>query len=60
MQQTAASTQHVTDSIGAVSRAANDTGQAASEMLSAADGLSQQAAELTSEVTAFVAGVRAA
>ena len=60
VQQTAASTQEVTTTIGGVNQAANDTGTAAGQVLGAASGLSKQAEQLTSEVTSFVAGVRAA
>ncbi len=59
VQQTAVSTQAVTDTISGVSQAANDTGAAAGEVLGAASGLSQQAAQLTNEVNSFVAGIRA-
>ncbi|MGY4624081.1 hypothetical protein ACVWY3_001837 [Bradyrhizobium sp. USDA 4486] len=43
-----------------VSKAATETGIAASEVLSAADGLSRQAEQLTNEVGSFVEDVRAA
>ena len=60
VEQTTASTREVTDSLVAVSRVANDTGEAACDVLRAADELSHQAAVLTEEVSAFVAGLRAA
>ncbi len=60
VQQTAASTQLVTGNISGVSRAANDTGTAATEVLAAAGDLSQQAETLSAEVTRFIAQVRAA
>jgi methyl-accepting chemotaxis protein len=60
VQQTAASTQEVTATIAGVSQAANDTGASAGQVLSAANDLSRQAALVTSEVNAFVAGVRSA
>ena len=60
VQQTAARTQEVTTTIASVSQAANDTGAAADQVLEAASGLAQQADSLTSEVNAFVTGVRAA
>jgi methyl-accepting chemotaxis protein len=60
VQQTAASTQDVTTTIGGVSQAASETGAAAGLVLTAASGLSEQAAQLTAEVNTFVAGVRAA
>ncbi|MDR3536193.1 MAG: HAMP domain-containing methyl-accepting chemotaxis protein [Acetobacteraceae bacterium] len=60
VQQTATSTDDVTTTIAGVNRAANDTGAAASQVLGAANGLSQQAEQLTAEVHSFVAAVRAA
>ena len=50
----------MTVNIGGVSKAANDTGAAADQVLGAAGGLSQQSEQLTAEVNHFVAGVRAA
>jgi methyl-accepting chemotaxis protein len=58
--QTAQATQEVTTNIGGVSDAANETGDAASLVLSAASNLSKQAEQLSGEVTTFLAGVRAA
>ncbi len=60
VQQTAQAAQDVTANIGGVSQAANDTGAAASEVLGAAAGLSRQAAQLSSQVEVFLAGVRTA
>jgi methyl-accepting chemotaxis protein len=60
VQQTAQATGAVTQNISAVSRGANDTGAAASQVLSAASELSRQSERLTGEVNAFVAEVRAA
>ena len=60
VQKTAVSTQEVTITIVGVSRAANETGALAGQVLGAANDLSQQAQQLTNEVNAFVAGVRAA
>lgn len=60
VQQTAASTQEVTATIAGVSQAANDTGAAAGQVLGAANDLSRQAGQVTSEVSNFVAGLRAA
>jgi len=60
VQQTAASTEAVTANISGVSLAANDTGTAARQVLGAAGELSRQAEALSREVSAFVAGVRAA
>jgi methyl-accepting chemotaxis protein len=49
-----------TVNIAGVSQAANETGAAASEVLDAASGLSEQAEQLTAEVDSFVASIRAA
>jgi methyl-accepting chemotaxis protein len=59
VQQTSASTLSVTANIAGVSQAAKDTGRAADQVLQAADGLAQQAGQMTAEVARFVAGVRA-
>jgi len=50
----------VTANIGGVSTAANETGNAASQVLSSASNLSKQAEQLAAEVNTFLAGVRAA
>jgi methyl-accepting chemotaxis protein len=60
VQQTSQAAQEVTVSINSVSHASNDTGAAAGLVLAAACDLSKQAGQLTGEVNAFVAGVRAA
>jgi methyl-accepting chemotaxis protein len=60
VNQTAQATQQVTTNIGGVSTAANETGGAASLVLTAASNLSKQAEQLSGEVNAFLAGVRAA
>ena len=60
VQQTAASTNAVTSNITGVSQAANDTGAAAGQVLSAARDLSRQAEDLSRQVTSFVGEVRAA
>ena len=60
VQQTAVSTRTVTDNIAGVSRAANETGAAAGQVLDAAGGLSRQAETLSSEVRSFLTSVRAA
>ena len=60
VQETAASTETVSTNIAGVSRAANDTGAAASQVLSAAGQLSLQAEQLSQEVSRFVGEVRAA
>jgi methyl-accepting chemotaxis protein len=59
-QQTAASTHNVSSNILGVTQAANTTGAAASQVLSAAGSLTRQAEQLTGEVNTFIAGVRAA
>jgi methyl-accepting chemotaxis protein len=58
--QTAEATKEVTTNIGGVSTAANETGNAAGLVLTAASNLSKQAEQLSGEVSAFLAGVRAA
>jgi methyl-accepting chemotaxis protein len=60
VQQTAEATQEVTVNIAGVGRAAAETGSAATQVLGAAGGLSQQSERLSAEVRAFVADVRAA
>jgi len=60
VQRTAQATEAVTLNIGAVSRGANETGAAAAQVLAAASALSRQSGQLSSEVTGFVAEVRAA
>jgi len=60
VQQAAVGTQEVASNIAGVQQAANDTGAAATHVLSAAQELSQQAERLTGEVGDFLAGVRSA
>ncbi|GAA4256536.1 methyl-accepting chemotaxis protein [Azospirillum formosense] len=60
VQQAAVGTQEVASNIAGVQQAANDTGTAATHVLSAAQELSQQAERLTGEVGDFLAGVRSA
>ncbi len=60
VQQAAVGTQEVASNIAGVQQAANDTGTAASHVLSAAQELSQQAERLTGEVGEFLTGVRSA
>jgi methyl-accepting chemotaxis protein len=60
VSQTAQATKEVTTNIGGVSTAANETGNAASHVLSAASNLSKQAEQLAGEVNTFLEGVRAA
>ncbi len=54
VQEAATGTQEVSIHIVAVSRAAEQTGDAASEVLGAAESLSQQAALLSDKVSAFI------
>jgi methyl-accepting chemotaxis protein len=58
--QTAKATKDVTANIDGVGAAANETGNAAGRVLSAASNLSKQAEQLSHEVGSFIAGVRAA
>jgi methyl-accepting chemotaxis protein len=60
VQQTAAGTQDVTANIAGVSQAATETGVAATEVLTAAGGLSRHSDTLSRELARFVAGIRAA
>jgi methyl-accepting chemotaxis protein len=60
VQQTTEAAQEVTVGISGVSQAARETGAAASLVLTAATDLSKQAERLSSEVSTFLAGVRAA
>jgi methyl-accepting chemotaxis protein len=60
VQQTAQAAQEVSVSIGGVSQAAQETGTATGLVLTAATDLSKQAKQLSNDVHAFVAGVRAA
>jgi methyl-accepting chemotaxis protein len=60
VQQTSQAAQEVTVGVSGVSQAASETGAAAGMVLTAAADLSKQAEQLSSEVNAFVAGVRAA
>ncbi|MGI4748509.1 MAG: methyl-accepting chemotaxis protein [Janthinobacterium lividum] len=58
VQQTALSTRIVTTNIAGVSRAVNDTGGAARQVLGAAGNLSRQAEHLSAEVNSFISKVR--
>jgi methyl-accepting chemotaxis protein len=60
VQQAAHGTQEVTSNISGVQQAANDTGAAATQVLGAAEQLSQQSNDLASQVNRFLADVRAA
>jgi methyl-accepting chemotaxis protein len=60
VQQAAQGTGDIANNIGGVSRAANETGAAAVQVLSAAGELSKQSETLRHDVDAFLATVRAA
>jgi len=60
VQQSAQGTEQVSANIGGVTKAAADTGQASSEVLSAATELSKQSDTLRLEVRRFLTEVRAA
>ncbi len=60
VQETAISTRTVTNNIAGVSRAVNETGTSAGQVLDAAGGLSRQAETLSSEVKSFLGSIRAA
>ena len=60
VQQAARGTEEVSGNVVEVRLAATQTGAAATQVLSASDGLSQQAATLRREVETFLAGIRAA
>jgi methyl-accepting chemotaxis protein len=60
VSEAATGTGEVTGNIGTVARAADETGRAASEVLGAASGLSQQSEHLSAEMRRFLATIRAA
>jgi methyl-accepting chemotaxis protein len=60
VQQAAAGTREVTSNIAGVSQAATETGTAASQVLTASDGLSKEAASLSADVSDFGRDVREA
>jgi methyl-accepting chemotaxis protein len=60
VQEAARGTQEMSSNISGVREASTATGAAASQVLSAAGGLSRQATTLTGEVNHFIAGVKAA
>ncbi|MGO4717402.1 protoglobin domain-containing protein [Bradyrhizobium sp. 2TAF24] len=60
VQEAADGTGRVSSNIGNVTRAASETGATASQVLSSATALSQQSAQLRTEVDKFLATVRAA
>ncbi len=60
VSQAATGTSEVTGTIAGVAQASEETGAAASQVLSAASELSRQSEHLNAEVTRFLATVRAA
>ena len=60
IQQAASGTQDVTSNISGVQQAATDAGAAATQVLGAAEHLSQQSKDLAGQVNRFLADVRAA
>jgi methyl-accepting chemotaxis protein len=60
IQQAASGTQDVTSNISGVQQAATDAGAAATQVLGAAEHLSQQSQDLAGQVNRFLADVRAA
>ena len=60
VQEAARGAQEVTDNIGGVTDAATSTGSSALLMLNAAKSLSRNAAQLQTDASTFLAGVRAA
>ncbi|HEY0328681.1 MAG TPA: HAMP domain-containing methyl-accepting chemotaxis protein [Rhodopseudomonas sp.] len=60
VQQAAHGTQEVNANISGVQQAANETGSAATQVLGAAEQLSQQSQDLAGQVNRFLADVRAA
>jgi methyl-accepting chemotaxis protein len=60
VQQTANAVQTVSVNIGGVSEAANDTGQAAAQVFTAAEALSKRAGQLDGSVNQFITNVRTA
>ena len=60
VQQAANGTQEVTSNIEIVQHAANETGTASAQVLSAAEQLSHQSQDLANEVNRFLSDVRAA
>jgi len=60
VQQAAAGTAEVSSNIGGVTQAANDTGAAATQVLSSSRDLARQGETLRSEVGQFLANIRAA
>jgi methyl-accepting chemotaxis protein len=60
VQQAAAGTQDVSANIGGVTQAAGETGAGANQVLSAADGLARQSAQLQIEIDQFLGNDKAA
>ena len=60
VQQAASATQQISHNVSGVTHSAQDTGSAATHMLTASSELAQQSEVLRSEVVKFLAGVRAA
>ncbi len=60
VQQAATGTEDVSSNIGGVNRAATESGEAAKQVLGAANDLTQQADGVRAEVEAFLERVRAA
>jgi hypothetical protein len=60
VQEAATGTTQISKNIGGVTKAANDTGVAANQMLGAAADLAKQSDVLRNEVGKFLANVRAA
>ncbi len=60
VHEAAGGTKEVTENIASVKQATATTGTAATEVLSAANQLTQQAERLTSEVNTFISGLKAA
>jgi len=60
VQQAAQGTAEVSDNVGGVTQAAQETGAAASQMLSSASELAKQSTVLRAEVDKFLANVRSA
>ncbi|MDH5556970.1 MAG: methyl-accepting chemotaxis protein [Alphaproteobacteria bacterium] len=58
VQQAAAGTQSVTETIGEVAKAAGETGEAAEQVLNASEHLNRQADMLSDEVGRFLQGIR--
>lgn len=60
IQEAAQGTEKVTQNIGGASKAAAHTGAAANRVLTSAEELNEQAAQLRSKIDRFVVGIRAA